>query len=161
MDVPFQMVNRDQRLLQRKGESFCVTDPHQQSSGQTGTLSYGDGTYRIVGVAGFGERLSNHWHDCAQMFARSQFRDNSSIRLMSCDLGCDNVGDQLLARTHHGSRCLITGAFDAKDVSVSHASILIEALIEARRRNVGSPVWLSKNTCYSNARMLTSKGAAL
>jgi hypothetical protein len=76
---------------------------------------------------------------------------------MSCDLGCDNVGDQLLARTHHGSRGFIAGAFDAEDVSVGHASILVEA----RRRNVGSQVWRSKNPCYSDARMLATKGAAL
>ena len=115
MDVAFQMVDRDQRLLQGKGESFCVTDPHQQSSGETGTLSYGDRIDRIVGMAGFGERLANHWHNRPQMFARSQFGDDSSIRLMSRDLGCDHVGDQLLARAHHGGRGFITGAFNPRE----------------------------------------------
>ena len=82
------------------------------------------GVPQIVESDGFGERLANHWHNRAQVFARSQFGDHSSIRLMSRDLGCDNVGDQLLPRTHHGGRGFIAGAFDAEDVSVGHISIL-------------------------------------
>ena len=72
---------------------------------------------------------------------------------MSRDLGCDHVGDQLLARTHHGRRSFITGAFDPKDVSVGHASILVQA----RRRNVGSHVCRAM-VGYRKARMLTTKG---
>ena len=153
VDVAFQMVDRDQRLIQGKGESFCVTDPHQQGSCESGTLSYRDGIDRIVGMAGFGEGLANHWHNRPQMFAGSQFGDDSSILLMSRDLGCDHVRNQLLARTHHGGRGFIAGAFNAEDVSVSHASILVEA----RGRNLAT-VWLSRNSCYSEARMLTTKG---
>ena len=86
------MVDRDQRLIEGKGESFCVTDSHQQSSCQAGTLSYSDCVDRMVGMAGF---TASAWRTTGTI-ARKCSRDASSgttppYGLMSRDLGCDNA----------------------------------------------------------------------
>ncbi len=63
---------------------------------------------------------------------------------MSRDLRCDHVRDQLLARTHHGGRSFITGAFNAENVGVSHASILVEGgPSEWRQPGVAVVEWLA------------------
>jgi hypothetical protein len=63
----------------------------------------------------------------------------------------------LLARTHHGGRGFVTGAFNAEDVSVSHASILVEA----GHRNVGRQLWLSRNDWLQKGADAHDEGAAL
>ncbi len=118
--MAFEMVDGDQRLVEGEGQRLGVADADQQCSGEAGALGDGDGVDGFVGVLGLGQRLAHHRHDGAQMLARSQFRDDSAVRLVSRDLRGHDIRDQLLARAHHGRCGLVAGTFDAEDVGVRH-----------------------------------------
>ena len=70
MDVSFEVVDGNQRLVEREGQRLSVTDADEQGSGQAGALRDRDGVDRFVSVLGFGERLADDWDDGAQMLAR-------------------------------------------------------------------------------------------
>ena len=120
VDVAFEVVDGDQRLVEGEGQRLGVADADQQSSGEAGTLGYGDGIDGVVGVLGFGQSLTHDGHDGAQMLARSQFRHDAAVGLVSRDLRGHDVGDELLARAHHGGCGLVAGTLDAEDVGVRH-----------------------------------------
>jgi hypothetical protein len=86
MNVTFKMIDSDQRLLQRECQSFRVADPHQQRTGEARPLSYGQSVDRFKGLARFRQRLPHDGNNRPQMFARSQLRDYTTIRLMRRDL---------------------------------------------------------------------------
>ena len=95
VDVAFEMIDRDQRLVEREGQSLGIADADQQCSREAGALRDRDGVDGIVGVPGFGQRLADHRHDGAQMLARSQFGHNASIGLMGRDLRGDDIRDRV------------------------------------------------------------------
>ena len=124
--MAFQVIYRDQRLVQREGQRLRVADADQQSSGESRTLGDGEGVDRMKGLAGIGEGFANHRHDGPQMLARGQFRHHSAVRLMGGNLRKHHVRDDLLARAHHCGCGLIAGALDAENVGVGHRLILVE-----------------------------------
>ena len=120
MDVAFEMVDGDQRLVEGEGQSLGIADAHQQGSRKAGALRDCDSVDGVVSMLGLGQRLAHDRHDGAQMLPRRQFRYDAAIGLVSRDLRRDDVRDQLLARAHH-SRCgFVAGTFDAEDVGVGH-----------------------------------------
>ena len=137
VNVAFEVVDGDQRLVEGEGESFGVADADQQGSGESGALRDGDGVDGVVRVPSLGQRLAHDGHDGAQMLPRGQFRHDTAVGLVGGDLRGDNIRDQLLARAHHGRRGLVAGTFDAEDVGVGHVPILFEVL------------WL---TCFEHVR---------
>ena len=116
MNVPFKMVDGNQRLLERKSQCLGKADADKQSASQSWPLRDRDGIDGLISLSGFGQSLPHHWNNGAQMLARSQLRNDSSIRLMSGDLRSHNIRQNLLPRAHHRRACLITGGFDAEDV---------------------------------------------
>ena len=124
--MTFEVIHGNQRLIESEREAFRIADAYQQSSRETGALRDRNSVDRVITALSIAQRLPDHRHNSAQMLARGQFGHNSAVRLMSCNLGGDNVRDQLLARTHYGCRGLITGAFDAEDIGVGHSSILMQ-----------------------------------
>ena len=70
MNVAFQMVDRDQRLIERERQRFGEADADEERSCQTWTLRDGDGVDGIVGLVGFGQGLANNWDNGAQVLAR-------------------------------------------------------------------------------------------
>ena len=113
-------MTRDQRLVEREGQRFGKADADQQSSGQAGALGHRDGIDGLVSLPGFGQRLPHDRNDGAQVLAGSQFGDDSAVRLVRGDLRGDDVGENLLARAHHGGTRFVAGAFDAEDDGVRH-----------------------------------------
>jgi len=126
VNVAFQMIDRDQRLVERERQRFGIGDPDQQSARESRTLGYGDGIDRFVGTLRFRQSLAHHRNNRPQMLARSQLGHNSSIRLMSRDLRSHNVRNHLSARTHHRRSGFVARAFNAKNVGVGHVPILLE-----------------------------------
>ena len=114
MDVSFQMVDRNQRLIQREGERLGKADAHQQSASQSRPLCDRDGIDGLIRLSRFGQRLPHHRNDGPQMLARSQLRNHSSIRPVRGDLRSDDIRENLFARTHHGRPRLVTGALDTE-----------------------------------------------
>ncbi len=81
MNMPFQVIYCNQRLVEGKRQRLGVADTNQQSSGESRTLSDGEGINRVKGLAGIGEGFADHRHNGPQVLARSQFRHHSAIRL--------------------------------------------------------------------------------
>ena len=113
MNVSLKVVDRNQWLIERKGQSLGEADADEQRSGQSGALRDRDGIDGIVSMSGFRQCLANHRHNRPQVLARCKFGDDSTVRLMGGDLRSNDVGENLFARAHHGSACFVTGAFDA------------------------------------------------
>src|SRR6266853_4089715 len=120
VDVPLQMIHRDQWLLQSKCERLRKTNADQQSAGKSRTLRDRDSINRFITLLRFNQCLAHYRNDSAQMLAGSQFRDHSSIGLMSGDLRGHYVRQNLLPRTHHRRARFITGGFDTEDMDVGH-----------------------------------------
>ena len=118
VNMAFQVVDGDQRLLQGKRQRLGITDTHQQRSRQSGPLSHGQRVDRLVGLAGLRQRLAHHGHNRPQMLARGQLRHHAAIGLVGRNLREHDVGDNLLADAHHGGRGLVTGALDAEYVGI-------------------------------------------
>ena len=72
VDVTFQVIDGDERFLEREGERLGIADANQQSSGEAGALRNCDGIDRFVSVFRLGQcltecgpdtmcRLMSHW----------------------------------------------------------------------------------------------------
>jgi hypothetical protein len=120
VNVPLQMVDGEQRFLQCEGQRFRKADTNEQGARQSRPLRDRDGIDGLISLSSLGQRLSHHRNDRAQMLARGEFRNHPPIRLMSGNLRRDHVRKNLLSRAHHRRPRLVTGAFDAQDVSVRH-----------------------------------------
>src|SRR6202023_2527779 len=79
VNVTFEVVDGNQRLLQSKRQRLGVTDADQQGSGQPWPLGNGNRVNRLVASTRIRQRLANHWNDGAQMLARCQFRNYAAV----------------------------------------------------------------------------------
>jgi hypothetical protein len=70
MNVAFEVIYCDERLVERKGENFAVGQADEQRACEAGALGDGDGVE--VGESDFClvERFANDGHDFAKMFTR-------------------------------------------------------------------------------------------
>ena len=80
MNVPFQMIDSDQRDVLRKGQCLRIGDTHQQRSRQARSARDGDRIQIREAAFGLGQRGSRDGNDIAQMFAAGQFRHDAAIR---------------------------------------------------------------------------------
>ena len=97
---------------------FGKTDADQQSARQSRPLRDRNRIDRLHKSRPASARcLPHHRNNGPQVLARSQFRNDSAIRLMRGDLRGNHVRQDLLARAHHRRARLIAGAFDAEDVA--------------------------------------------
>ncbi len=122
VDVTFKMIHGDQRLVEREGQRLGVADADQQGAGQARSLSYRQRIDRLISLPGIVKRFADYRHNRLQVLARSQFRDNSAIRLVRGDLREHHVRNQFLARAHNRRRGFVAGAFNAKNVRVHSLS---------------------------------------
>jgi putative nucleotidyltransferase with HDIG domain len=145
VNVPFEMVDGNQRLAKRKGQRFRVTDPHKQSPREPRSFSDGDGVEVTESDSCFAQSRAHHWDDIAKMFARSQLRNHSAIRRMRVYLRGDDIRQGLDSAPHDRCRGFVTGAFYAKNQSTTHpilysrhvekspAQIAAESIVERLR----------------------------
>ena len=124
VDVPLEMINSDERLLDGIGERLGVTQPNQQRPREPGPLGHRNSIDRLVRPACLVERLAHHGNDGAQMLARGQFWHHPTVGAMGDELGINDIGDQLLPRAHHRSGGFVAGALDAENVRVGHRTIV-------------------------------------
>ena len=154
VDVPFQMIHPDKRLLRRVGQRLGIAQPDEQGAGQPRALGHRNCVQAGVGLARILHRLAYHGYDGAQMFARGQFRHHSTIGLVGGDLGIHHIRDQLLARAHHGRRRLVAGALDAQNVNVVHINIVRAIPGKTLRTMTGHvlenspPIQLATDDCF-------------
>jgi len=120
MNVPFQMVDRDQRLVGSEGQRLGIAESYQERSGQSRSLGDGDSVDGVVALSSILQRRPYDRHNGSQVLARSQFRHNAPIGLVSGNLRVHHVGDELLAGANDRRRSFVTRAFDSQDVDVGH-----------------------------------------
>ena len=86
VNMPFEVVDRDQRQALREGKGFGVRNPNQQSSGQSRTGGHGDGIKVGEGDVGLREGGADDGDDGTEMFAAGQFRNHPAIAGVGSDL---------------------------------------------------------------------------
>ena len=96
MDVAFNMVDGNQRLVECERQRLGITDTHKQCAREPGPLRHRDSVDRVVAVLGLSQRLPHDRHDRAQMLAGRQFRHHAAIGLVSRELRRHNIRDELL-----------------------------------------------------------------
>jgi hypothetical protein len=116
VNVSFEMIDGDERLVGSEGQGFCVADSDQQCAGESWTLGDGDSVELIERHIGLAQRSANDGNDVAQVLARSEFRHYSAERLMRGDLRSDHRRDEALAALDDGSGRLIARTLDGQDV---------------------------------------------
>ncbi len=131
MDVAFEMIDGNQRLVEGEGQSLGIADAHQQRSGEAGALGDCDGVDGVVSLIGLSQRLPDDGNNRPQMLARCQLRHDAAVGLMRGDLRSHDVRDQLLARAHHRRGGFVAGTFDAEDVGVWHNQFGFQVLVLA------------------------------
>ena len=125
MNVSFEMIDRNQRLVERKCQSLGETDADQQRARQAWPLRNRKSIKGLVGLARIGQRLADDRHNGPQMLARSQFRHYSAIGRVGNDLREHDVRDNLLARSHDCGCGFVAGTLDAEDVDIGHRNYII------------------------------------
>ncbi len=115
VDVAGEMVHGDERLAQREGESFSVSDADEQSADQAGTLGDGDGIEVLQSDAGLLDGFADDRDDLAEMFAGGEFRDDSAVFSVNFDLGRDDAGENAFAVGDDGGGGFVAGRFDPKN----------------------------------------------
>ena len=69
--------------------------------------------------AGFRQRRADYGNDIAQMFARGEFRNDTPIRRMDCDLRSHDAREYATPALYYRRCSFITGAFDGEN----HAAV--------------------------------------
>jgi len=120
MNVAFEVVDRDERLVESKRERLGIADADEERAGKPGPLRDGYRIDGLKGLPGIGQRFADNGRERAQMLSRRQLGHDSAVRLVGGELREHNIGNDLLARAHHGGRGLVAGSFDPEDVGVRH-----------------------------------------
>ena len=115
VDVAFQMVDGDERLVERERQSLGIGNADVQGARESGAFSDSDRSKIGKGDTGFVECRLDNGHDVAQMFAGSQLRNHATPGSMRGELRGHDAGTLVVAACDHGSRGFITGTFDAED----------------------------------------------
>ena len=115
MDMPLDVVHRDQRQATREAQGLGISESHQERAHQSRPHRGRDGAQVFEFRAGLLEGFPHHRHDGAQVFARRQFRNHATVLAMRAHLRSHHGGKDGLAVFHHGGRGFVAGGFDAKD----------------------------------------------
>lgn len=91
MDVAFEMVDGNQRLVESEGQSLGIADAHQQRSGEAGALCNCDRVDGVQSLFGLSQRLADYRNDRLQVLTRRQLRNHASVRPMRGNLRRDDV----------------------------------------------------------------------
>ena len=107
MNVPFEVIDGDQGLIERKGHCLGIADADQQRPGQARPLRHRQRVDGLIGLPRIGKRLADHGHNRLQVLPRGQLRDHASVRPVRGDLRENYIGNNLLSGTHHGGSRLV------------------------------------------------------
>ena len=112
VNVSFDMVHGNQRNPARERDRFGVSQSPQQRTRQTGSARRRNRVKIAPSELRERERLPDHRHDGAKVFARSQFRDHAAIFRMDGKLTRHHRRKNAVAILHNRRRRFVTGAFD-------------------------------------------------
>jgi hypothetical protein len=115
MDVAFEVVDRDERFVEREGEGFGVEDADEQRAGQAGAFGDGDGVEVGEADVGFGDGLADDRDEVAQVLARGEFGNDPAVVGVECDLRGDHVRQDDRPMAQDGCGGFVATAFDSED----------------------------------------------
>ena len=128
VDVAFEVVDGDQRLVEAEGEGFGVGDADEQCAGEAGAFGDGDGVEVGEGDGWPAARWRGHGFaddgdDVAEVLAGGEFGDDAAVVGVERHLRGDDVGEGGGAGADDGGGGLVAGAFDAEDQAGSAAFV--------------------------------------
>ncbi len=115
VDVAFEMIYRDQRLVERLGQRFGVSDADEERADEAGALGHSDGVDVLEPKIRFCKSFADDRHDLAKVFARREFGNNAAVLTVNIDLGGDDGGEDFAAVGDDGCSGFIARRLDAED----------------------------------------------
>jgi hypothetical protein len=115
VDVPFKVVDGDQRQPLREGQRLGIGDAHQQRAGQSRTGGHSNRIQIGQSNSRLGQRRPHHRHDGPQMLAAGQLRHDAAVARVGRNLRGHDRGKRARPALHHGRRRLVAGGFNAED----------------------------------------------
>ena len=114
-DVPFDVVDTDQRQIRRQGQGLARGKAHQQRSDQTGASGHG----HPVQVFQFKflpfEKVVHQRQQIDQMSAAGQFGDHAAEAIVQVHLGGHQILRHAVIAVVQGHTRVVAGRFDAKN----------------------------------------------
>lgn len=77
-DMPFHVIHRDERLVQRPGRRLGCRHAHEERPHQTGALRHGDGIHVVPGAPRLAEGLLRHGQHVLDMMAGCDLRHHAA-----------------------------------------------------------------------------------
>ena len=108
VDVPFQVVDGDQRHPVDVRERFRDRTAHEQRADQPRPLGDGHPVQLPQSHARIGERLLDHRHDDFEVAARGELRNDTAVRRVDRVLRGDDAREHTAAIGEHRRRRLVT-----------------------------------------------------
>ena len=140
VDVPLEVIDGDQRLVEAERQGLGVGDSYEQRAGQPGSFGHGDRVQIGELDARLAQRGPHDRHNVLQVFAGRQLRHDASVVGVERDLRGDHVGEHLAAAAYNGRRGLVAGAFDAEDES-AFLDLLVRHFFHDREDRVRAVRW--------------------
>jgi putative nucleotidyltransferase with HDIG domain len=120
VDMPFKVIDGDQRLAERKRQCLCIADAYQQCTRKTGSFGDCNGVEVAESDSSLAQGRAHHRDNVAKVFARCQLRHNTAIGRVRGDLRSNHVRQSLRATPHHCGRGFVAGAFYAENQPTVH-----------------------------------------
>ena len=117
MNVAFEMIYRDQRLVERLGQRFGVSDADEERADEAGALGHSDGVDFLERELRLCKSFADDRHDLAKVFTRGEFRDDAAVLAVNVDLGGDDGRKDFAAVGDDGGGGFVAGGFDAENAS--------------------------------------------
>ena len=122
VDVTFEVVDGDEGLGKRGGESLGVADADEQSAGEAGAFRNGDGVELLHVCPGFAKCGIDDGDDGAEVLAGGELGDDAAVRGVDGDLGGNDIGELACAALDDSGGGFVAGALDSEDEAGSGLS---------------------------------------
>ncbi|MPM23088.1 hypothetical protein SDC9_69551 [bioreactor metagenome] len=106
------MIDRNERFLMRKSQSFRRTDADQQRAYQARTIRYRNRIDSIKSDLGLIQCRFNDLGDLLDMMTARHFRHDPAKAHMAFDLGSYNIRKDRISIFHHSYTCFIATALN-------------------------------------------------
>ncbi len=140
VNVPFKMIDGDQRQSIGKSQSLGISNANQQRPGQPGTVGNGDSIQIGQRDSGLGQRGPHHRNDSAKMLAAGQLRHHPAVTSVRGNLRRNHRAERARPPLDDRSRSLVAGGFNAEDQAAGTHLFSLPAL-----------------ECWASDRLLSNK----
>ena len=113
--VAFEMVDADDRHLEREAQRGGNAGADQQRPGQPRPFGIGDGLDIVQGAAGLLQDLPGQRQHAPDVVARGEFRHHPAVFGVHRHLGVQRMGEQAALRMVQSNAGFIAGGFDSED----------------------------------------------